>query len=135
MDRALGAQGWVSAAVARLQQPRWEPWKDGTSARDFDHRWPGAYQGTVWVRVVPVPLHVGEEHLLVLRWGPWRRTVEVVLERLGVLLTTGKSRDPSANGVTLHLRSDRPVYCAFGAGEVPDQQPQQDIRDGWVRQE
>ncbi len=132
LDAALNAQGWVATSVARLQQPRWAPWVDQVSARTFAHRWPAAYNGTVWVHVVPVPQRVGERHEIQLQWGPWRRSVDVVLERPGMLLTTGKATDEDEVAVTLHLNTDAPVYAVFGAGEVPGQ-PQLDMRQGWVR--
>jgi hypothetical protein len=82
--------------------------------------------------VVPVPQHVDGPHTLVLSWGPWRRTVEVDLKREGLLLVTGKARDPGDVEVILHLSSDRPVYAVFGAGEMPEHKPQLDIRKGWL---
>jgi len=81
---------------------------------------------------VPVPQNVGTPHVLRLAWGPWHRDVKVDLDRVGLLLMTGKAKDEDGVSVTLHLDSDDPVYVVFGAGEVPGQ-PQLDIRDGWTR--
>lgn len=132
LDDALSAQGWVSTSVARLRQPTWAPWVDQVSARVFAHRWPAAYNGTVWTHVVPVPQNVSTPHVIRLAWGGWHRDLTVELDRVGLLLLTGKAKDEDGVSVTFHLDCDDPVYVVFGAGEVPGQ-PQLDIRDGWSR--
>jgi hypothetical protein len=133
IDAVLAAEGWIAASVARLRQPQWAPWVDQVSARTFAHRWPGPYNGTVWMHVVPTPQHVNETHRLTLRWGPWRREVVISPDRAGVVLMTGKARDDNDVPVVLHLDCDLPVYVAFGAGEVTVPLPALDIREGWTR--
>lgn len=134
LDKAYDSGGWIEAAINVLGRGMWKPWRKESPKRVHAHRWPAKCQGLVWVVVKPAANRVGEQHELVLRWGPWRSVVTTVLPEEGVALTTGKDVDADGVAVTLNLDCDPPAYALFGIGEDLDGVRILDIRQQWDRQ-
>lgn len=135
LDQLYESDGWIDLGLRTLWRPRWDPWKREESWPQRHHftRWPARFSGLVWMKVVPAAVSVHEDHTLALAWGPWDRIVNLpALSREGVLLTTGKARDPDGVSRTLNLVCDKKAHILFGAGEDFEAENVLDIHEGWI---
>ena len=98
--------------------------------RSHQYAWPSMHRGLVWIWVRPVPVMVGQDHKIQLRWGPWRQTLTSALQEAGLTLVTGKKREDVA--VLCQVEVTPPARVFFGVGEVADR-PVRDIADDWTR--
>lgn len=132
IDWLYEAGGWAEMRINTLRRPRWHPWKEEEGPRLMHSgSWPADFAGTVWLKVVPNPSEVNEEHELLLEWGPWLREVHLSLPATGVVLRSGKARDDDGIRRTLNFAADRAVHVLFGAGEGLVDEEVVDIRRGW----
>lgn len=91
---------------------------------------PSDYVGLIWIRVLPQPGHVGENHTITLRWGPYIKVVGFIPE----------SEQPSSfvhhktnqDDILLHVTVDPPSIVTFGQGKAPDRDAD-NIDEGWTR--
>jgi hypothetical protein len=103
---------------------------DTGPSRSHQYAWPSMYSGLVWIWVRPVPVRVGQDHKIHLRWGPWRRTLTSALQEAGLTLVTGKAGEDVA--ALCQVEVTPPARVVFGVGEVADR-PVRDIGAGWTR--
>ncbi|SIS18554.1 hypothetical protein [Williamsia sterculiae] len=135
LDQLYEADGWIDVGLRTLWRPKWDPWEreDSWPQRYHFARWPARFSGLVWIKVVPAATSINEDHSLMLAWGPWNRTVELpTLGPTGVLLTTGKAKDPDGISRTLNFVCDKQTHVLFGAGEDFGGENVLDIHEGWT---
>lgn len=137
LDWAYRADGWLEHAIARLWTRDWNPWRQEGSWPSYmhEHRWPADWGGVVWMDLRPERDHADLTHKIVLRWGAWRRELELALRAEGAVLMTGKAEDDDGVSRDLNLDSSFRVFTLFGAGPLPGDERVLDIRRGWVRDE
>lgn len=133
LDRLYDAQGWVEVSLRSLWRPKWDPWalEHGTASHYHAGIWPAQYGGIVWIKLKPLPEHVGLSHSVELEWGPWMRSLDCVLNGDGVVLLTGKAIDTDGIPRTCNLTADHRVYALFGAGDDLELETVIDMRRGW----
>jgi len=133
LDHLYGGDGWIEMSIRQLGGAVWSPWNEAWPETRHVVTWPAELQADVWLRVVPTPHSVGQEHSFLLTWGPWRRQCSAVLAADGLFLTTGKARDKNGRSVELLFSCvDHPVFLIHGAGLPPsDGVSVLDIRYGW----
>ena len=99
IDDLYGAGGRLSDMYGHLMYPLWRSREvfmllgDLQAKRSWQHTYPAAHGGNVWVLVKPV---AGQRrtHDVELSWGPWQRSVVLAdLDEQGVVLVTGKSKE------------------------------------------
>lgn len=122
-------------SIRSLWRPKWNPWlKDhGTARRVHAGRWPAQYDGQVWIKVKPRPETVGQVHEIALEWGPWARQVKVVLDEVGVVLTTAKAKDLDGISRTCNVTTEPQAYVLYGAGEALAGELVVDSRRDWSK--
>lgn len=134
LDRLYGANGWIALGLRSLYRDQWEPWAQDHGVADHHHRgvWPGRYEGPVWVKLMPLPEHISRKHLITCLWGPNRHKKDYELTEEGLILVTGKTPHPPAEGAReFILRAELPVFALFGAGKVPRTENLHSIRNEW----
>jgi hypothetical protein len=135
LDALYGGGGWVELSIRNLWRPRWNPWlqEHGVAARIHAGRWPAQFGGLVWIKVKPLPECANEMHRMFLEWGPWGRSIETNIAADGVVLATGKGRDPDGISRICNLTVDHDVFALYGSGESLDDESVIDIRRGWAK--
>ncbi len=116
------------AAVAHLLRPVWQ-WSYAELRRQHGHYWPAAYQGDVWILVVPAEEWSRHRHVIHLAWGPWERRVDVILPASGLVLVTGKGFDDRK--ILCELNCDRALAALFGLGPLADDVKPMNMKVGW----
>jgi transcriptional regulator with XRE-family HTH domain len=135
LDRLYEAEGWIEVAVRSLWRRKWDPWRRGEVIPKRIHalQWPAAYEGIIWLKIIPTPAEVGRRHDIGLAWGPWRYDSHIYLDAAGVLLVTGKARDDDGATVVMNLDTDPGTFLLHGAGEDFSGERVIDIRQAWRR--
>jgi hypothetical protein len=105
----------------------------GAAARLHAGRWPAQYGGLVWIKIKPLPETADQEHKIFVEWGPWGRSVQTMIGREGVVIATGKGRDPDGISRVCNLTSDHAVFALYGSGESLNDETVIDIRRGWAK--
>ena len=119
LDQLYAADGWLETSLQTLLSGTWDPQHEPSAwpARAHFVRWPAAYGGKVWIKVMAADGTTGLDHRVRLEWGPWSREVCVPISLRGVVITTGKAVDRDGVSHTLALTCDRLVHVVFGVGE------------------
>ena len=132
LDSLYGANGWIALSLAQLWKPMWNPWKADWPEVRHSYRWPADYAGPVWMHLRSVKDSIDLQNDVEIRWGPWRRTLTVLLVEEGVTVWTGKAADRDGIARTLDLTLTLPAFVLFGAGSESLDAASIDIRDDWV---
>lgn len=135
LDVLYQGEGWVELSIRTLWRPKWNPWRleHGSAGRYHAGRWPAEHGGLVWIKIKPLPKHVNMTHEIDLEWGPWRRHVTCSLPGRGIVLATGKGRDPDHISRVCNITTDPAVFTLYGAGESLTDENVLDIRRGWQK--
>ncbi len=103
--------------------------------REFKSAWmghhPAAYSGPVWIRVLKRESSRHEQHMIRLKWGPWRLDLALPSDSdRSVVLVHGKGND----GLSVPILADiePPCFVQFGVGDPPAGTTL-DIHHGWIR--
>jgi len=103
--------------------------------RDFKSEWthhhPATYVGEVWVKILKQEGALGQPHRISIRWGPWRRDIEVPASHARSIVLTHTKGDDGLS-VPLFLDVNPSCFVTCGCGRVPGGEVI-DINTGWVR--
>lgn len=105
--------------------------------REFRSEWawhyPASYSGEVWVKILKQEDALAQPHTISVRWGPWRRDVELPSNRArSVVLMHTKGSDGLSVPIFLHVTP--PCFVTFGCGQMAGG-ASLDINSGWRRVE
>ncbi|MBE7194125.1 MAG: hypothetical protein INR66_16780 [Gordonia polyisoprenivorans] len=134
LDNLYDGRGWIEMAVRTLWRSDWDPWAldNALLARRHSTGWPAEFSGTVWVKIRPAVQSIDTLHHIDFEWSAWRRSVEIVIPKNGVLISTGKMVDRDGLSRTCNVDADKRIFLLYGAGEdFDDEAVIVDIRRGW----
>jgi hypothetical protein len=136
LDDLYGAGGRFSDIYGHLMYPLWRSGEvfvgtgDTQAKRSWQHTYPAAHGGDVWVLVMPVAGQGPRTYFIEMNWGPWQRTLVLAdLDEQGAVLVTGKSK---LTAVPLSAHVTPAAHLLFGTDdEEIDLTKATPVHHGW----